>query len=171
MLIRIEHLDPDRHDRAAFSCGEASLDAYLKRRDQTQASQDAKREFSTTFCLVDPEEPEQIIGYFTLAPAGLGLSTLPESLRRRLPSYRQIPAFRLARLAVATPQQGKEIGARLLVEALRGCIENPLNAWAVVVDALPHAAGFYVHFGFQPFTDDSERLFMTMADVRKTIQR
>jgi len=165
VATRVEHLDPNVHDRAAFSCGEASLDAYLR----NLAAQDARRNLSTTFCLVDPADRQQILGYFTLAPAGLNLTDLPESLRRRLPPYSQFPAFRLGRLAVATSQQGNGVGERLLVDALRECMHNRLGAWAVLVDALPNAHGFYLQFGFEPFADDSERLFMTMAEIRKEI--
>ena len=165
MPIRIELLDPKRHDRAAFGCGVPSLDSYLK----TRASQDANRNISTTFCLVDEDSPKEILGYYTLAPGGLDLTDVPEALQKQLPAYPQVPVFRLGRLAVRTDRQDAGLGTQLLVSALRMCLTNPLNAWAVVVDALPSARDFYLWFGFEPFFDNGEHLFMTMADIRKTL--
>ena len=165
MTRRIERLDPRRHDRSSFSCGEPSLDSYLK----TRASQDKERRLSTTFCLVDDADATQIIGYFTLAPGGIELSALPETLRRRLPAYPQVPVFRLGRLAVDTAFHGRGVGTELLVRALEECLGNPLNGWAVIVDALPQAKDFYRHFGFQSFVDDPDRLFMTMGDVARSL--
>lgn len=138
MTTRIERLDPKRHDRSSFSCGELSLDAYLK----TRASQDGDRRVSTTFCLVDDAAVARIIGYFTLAPGGVEFADLPEQLRRRLPAYPQVPVFRLGRLAVDDALQGTGMGAELLVRALEECLANPLNGWAVIVDALPQARDF-----------------------------
>jgi hypothetical protein len=36
----------------------------------------------------------------------------------------------------------------------------------VVVDAKEGLSSFYVQFGFQPFYEEKERLFMPVADIR-----
>lgn len=54
--LRIEPLAAT-HDRASFSCGVESLDAYLK----TQAGQDIRRKANAVFVLVEPGEPRRIL--------------------------------------------------------------------------------------------------------------
>ena len=52
----------DAHDRAAFSCGVASLDHYLRQR----AGQDRRRLLAAIFVMREPQQPA-IIGYYTLS--------------------------------------------------------------------------------------------------------
>ena len=75
------------HDRKGFSCGNTALDTYL----QKQARQDAQRGFSTVIVATEEENPERIIGYYTLAAASVALDRLPEETRKTLPRYQDIP--------------------------------------------------------------------------------
>lgn len=59
------------HDRKGFSCGNTALDTYL----QKQARQDAQRGFSTVIVATEEENPERIIGYYTLAAASVALDS------------------------------------------------------------------------------------------------
>ena len=52
-MLLVEHLDPRRHDREAFACGEPALDAYLRQ----QAAQHHRAGISTTHVLVDEAVP------------------------------------------------------------------------------------------------------------------
>lgn len=53
-------LDTNVHDRAAFSCGEASLDAYLKR----QAGQDLKRRLAITYVLLPHDDDDPAVAFY-----------------------------------------------------------------------------------------------------------
>lgn len=98
----VELLDPKRHDRAAFVCGEPTLDAYV--REQTaQLHLDG---LATTRVLVDADGPARVLGCSTQSATQLPLTVLQEADRRRLPRY-PMPAVCVDRLAVAAGEQGK----------------------------------------------------------------
>ena len=86
-LLTVEPLDT-HHDRLAFSCGEPSLDNYIRR----QASQDVRRRIARVF-VVAGDPPGRIVGYYTLSAVSFEKGDLP--LRSCLPKR----VTRLARLA------------------------------------------------------------------------
>src|SRR5438309_1739031 len=91
----VEPLDKQKHNRAAFSCGVAALDAYLK----SQANQEAKKKIAVTYVLCE-RDSSIIIGYYTISTASIETSRLPEDVTRRLPRYNVLPAMLIGRLAV-----------------------------------------------------------------------
>jgi len=153
-----------RHDRAAFSCGKAPLDRYLK----DQAGQDARRRVAAPFVLLPEEAGKTIAGYYTLSAFGVRLDDLPEELAKRLPRYPVVPATLLGRLAVDRRYAGRGCGELLLMDALRRALDQAaaIAAAAVVVDALDDDAWrFYRHFDFIAFPDRRDRLFLPMKTV------
>ena len=58
----IRSLDSD-HDRSGFYCSGASLDTYIRK----QARQDVKRRVSRVFVATTAEQPNNIVGYYTLS--------------------------------------------------------------------------------------------------------
>lgn len=160
----VEPLGSD-HDRAAFSCGVAALDGYLKR----QASQDARNRVAAPFVLRAADSP-RIIGYYTLSAATLELKELPADVVRRLPRYPLLPAVLIGRLAVDREFAGQGWGKVLLVDALRRSLAQSaqIAAMAVVVDALDDAArGFYERYGFQQLIEHQSRLFLPMKTIEQ----
>jgi len=161
---RVEPLDAKRHDRAAFSCGVPSLDAYLT----TQASQDVRRKANAVFVLVEEAKPSALLGYFTLCACGLAPGAVPDEVRKHLPRYPQVSATLIGRLAVAQSHQGQGLGGALLVRALRKAYESAdvVGSSMVVVDALNEsAAKFYIAHGFVRLPESS-RLLLPMHTVR-----
>lgn len=61
-------LDPKRHDRSAFACGEPALAAFLQR----HAHQNMRKGISQTWVLLPLDQPSMIAGYYCLAPAEVG---------------------------------------------------------------------------------------------------
>ena len=160
----IEPLGPE-HDRAAFSCGNETLDRYLAQ----QASQDARNRVAAPFVLRDAGS-SRIVGYYTLSAFAIALVDIPLDMRKRLPRYPQLPAALLGRLAVDREFGGAGWGKVLLVDALRRSLEQSrqIAAMAVVVDAIDDAAcTFYEHFGFQRFADHEYRLFLPMKTIQE----
>jgi GNAT superfamily N-acetyltransferase len=160
----VEPLGSD-HDRAAFSCGVAALDRYLKR----QASQDARNRVAAPFVLRAADSP-RIIGYYTLSATTLELKELPAEVVRRLPRYPLLPAVLIGRLAVDREFAGQGWGKVLLVDALRRSLAQSaqIAAMAVVVDALDDAArGFYERYGFQELIEHQSRLFLPMKTIEQ----
>jgi len=159
----IEPLRND-HNRADFSCGNASLDRYLKE----QAGQDLRRGCATPFVLISEGEDTKILGYYTLSSYGIDVGELPADVVKKLPRYPLIPATLLGRLAVDRRFQGQRIGEFLLMDALHRALEQSaeIAAAAVVVDAIDAGAvKFYQHFGFVPFPAIANRLFLPMKAV------
>lgn len=156
----IEPLRGD-HNRADFSCGNLSLDRYLKE----QAGQDLRRACATAFVLVPKRGDTSILGYYTLSSYGIDVGDLPADVAKKLPRYPLIPATLLGRLAVDRRYQGQGIGELLLLDALhRALVQSAeIAAAAVVVDAIDAGAvKFYQHFGFVAFPTIAGRLFLSM---------
>lgn len=155
-------LDPSHHDRAAFSCDEAALDAYLK----TQAHQDMKRDLALCYVLCN-EDSAEIIGYYTLSSCSVEVTSLPKGVAKTSGRYRTVPAVLLGRMAVDGRYHGQGMGSHLLLDALRRSLHAGIAIKVVVVDAIhDSAATFYEHHGFQRFADTPLRLYLPMAYVR-----
>jgi GNAT superfamily N-acetyltransferase len=154
----------DRHDRAAFSCGNPSLDRYLKE----QAGQDVRRRCASPFVLVPASGSPTILGYYTLSSYGVDVGELPVEVAKKLPRYPLIPATLLGRLAVDQRHHGRGIGEFLLLDALHRAHGHAVDvaAAAVIVEAIdPAAARFYQRFGFNPLPSTTSRLFLPMQTI------
>jgi GNAT superfamily N-acetyltransferase len=149
------------HKKKEFSCGEKTLDDYLK----TQAGQDQKRDVAV--CYVLAEDDGTIKGYYTLASDNISRENIPEARRKTMP-YRNLPVVLLGRLARDHRYKGGDIGPWLLADALKQTImiSNVIGIMAVVVDPLNEkAAAFYEKFGFEKL-HDTKRMFMAMDTIR-----
>lgn len=145
-------------DAGEFRCGLDHLDEYIRR----YASQDSKRGLARVFVASPVDDTARLAGYFTLSPASVSATSLPDALRRKLPRY-PIPVALLGRLAVVTSFQGKGLGSILVADA---CIKVArasavLSVAGLVVDAKDEtAAAFYRHFGFIALPGQPERLLL-----------
>lgn len=132
------------HRIDTFSCGESSLDDWLKRRALFNQHSGASR----TFVVAD--HLNQVRGYYALAAGAVAHQVAPGSVRRNMPD--PIPVLVLARLAVDQSAQGARLGSALLRDAVGRAIAVSENAGvrALLVHALhDHARQFYAHYGFQ----------------------
>lgn len=151
------------HDKKSFACGKPLLDDYL----HTQARQDVKRKLSA--CFVIEDEAKKIKGYYTLSSAIIQRELLPESIMKKLPpSYQNLPATLLGRLAVDNHYQGQRLGELLLIDALRRSFDasvSSVGSMAVVVDPIDgEAVRFYAKYGFI-LLPDSGKMFIPMDTV------
>lgn len=158
-------LDRQRHQRTGFDCGVEVLNIYLK----LMANQQANRDNSRTFVLEDLEKPGKIIGYYSLAMTQLDLGKLPGQLAKRHNSNHS--AGLIARLAVDKDYHGKGYGEFLLVDALLRLVQasDAVAFPLVVVDAKAGVAAFYQRMGFRPFDEQPDKLFMSIADLKLTL--
>jgi GNAT superfamily N-acetyltransferase len=155
--LRVELLAA-HHDRAAFACGEAALDRYIRE----QATQDMRRRVAQVFVALGEEG--EIAGYYSLGAASFQRDDLPEKLAKKLPRY-PVPAAILGRLAVASVWRGRGFGTFLLIDALDRVVgaSAAMAVHAVIVDAkTDDAVRFYRQFGFMPFPALSRRLFLPL---------
>jgi len=156
------------HDRGGFSCGVAVLDEYLRR----QASQDMRRHVAAVFVLVREDQPQTILGFYTLASFAVETSGLPEETARKLPRYPTTPATLIGRLARSVDRPGHR--SLLLADALGRILDNAKQVASalVVVDAKDEgAAAFYRKHGFIPFGGTARKLFLPMKTIAEARQR
>jgi GNAT superfamily N-acetyltransferase len=168
-LRRPELLDPARHDRSGFDCGEAALDDWLRR----YAGQNRRRDTAATWVIATPEE--RVVAYASLAMTAIDRSAAPRAVAKRAPD--PVPALLLGRLAVDQEHAGLGIGTALVAYALATAIE--LNAKAacraVLVTALdPRARAWWERLGFHPFHPDDAvetDLYLLTSEIEATIGR
>jgi len=149
------------YDRTSFDCENHSLNSYLKR----TLSQDSKRSLSAAFLLIN--DNNQVVGYYTLSSHSIILADIPEIFRKGLP-YPEIPTTLIGRLAVDKTLQGKGLGKRILIDALKRAWDNKsiIASWAVTVQAIDiQAEQFYQKLGF--ITYEERKLFYTMKNIGK----
>lgn len=160
----IEPLDK-HHCRSEFSCDIEELDVYLHR----YAGQDMRKQVAAVFVLFQ-EDHSIIAGYYTLSATGIRHENLPDAIVRKLPKYPIIPATLLGRLAVDQKFRGEGLGETLLLDALYRSLQHSreIASMAVIVDAInSKAKTFYEHYGFQPFPDTEDKLFLPMKKIQK----
>ncbi|TNH03530.1 GNAT family N-acetyltransferase [Testudinibacter sp. TR-2022] len=153
------------HDRAGFDCGVKPLNNFLK----LTANQLGERDHSRSYVLVDPIQPSQIIGFYTLTMINFQLDNLPLTLQNKHKFVES--AGLISRLAVDKRFQGKRFGSKLLVDALVNLkrAAEIVGFPVVFVDAKEGRADFYSQYGFEPI--DKQRLFMTVAAIRKMLSK
>ena len=159
-------LDKTIHDRQQFDCGVESLNRYLNR----MASQQSQKDNTRTFVLVAEQEPQRIIGYYTLTMTPIDLSALPDKLQKK--HLNASSGGLIARLAIDKRYARQGYGEWLLVDALSRLLQasETVAFPVVIVDAKDGAIGFYEKFGFTPFQDSTNKLFLTIADIRASIE-
>lgn len=135
------------HHVTQFTCGVASLDAWLEQ----YALQNDKAGYSRTWVVTDVERPLRILAYFSISACSVEYSAEAKEVGvRRIGRY-AVPSILLGRLAVAQHEQGKGLGDFALAEALVKIVETSqiTGVAMVVVDALnEHVERFYDRYGF-----------------------
>jgi GNAT superfamily N-acetyltransferase len=157
----------DDHAIADFSCGVPELDQWLKRSARTAASKHVGR----TYVWVTADAPEEVLGYFTLAPHVVRRAEVPGRIGRGSPD--SIPAILLARLALTNALHGHRLGGRLLVDALHRALDAVALAGGrlIVVDAIDRdATAFYEHYGFTRLPEH-QRLYRKVTDIARDLGR
>jgi predicted GNAT family N-acyltransferase len=155
------------HDRAAFSCGDGSLDRYIRE----QASQDVKRGLASVFVITSKDDPKQILAYYTLSSRELKLDQLPEEIAKKAGKYGHVGVTLLGRMAVAEKYKGTGLGALTLMNALHKSLlaATEVASLAVFVDAIDSdAANFYRKYGFIELPEDKLKLLLPMKTIAKS---
>jgi GNAT superfamily N-acetyltransferase len=164
------HEEPIRkqHDRQSFDCGDDALNDFLRR----HARKNHEMGGSKTFVAVAKKGNAAVLGFYSLSPASVAYARTPELVRRRLARY-DVPAFRLARLAVDRSVQGKGLGGQLLLAAgrrsLRAAAE--VGGIALLIDAKnERVAGWYASYGSMPLLDAPLSLLLPLATIEAALR-
>lgn len=157
-----------KHDRASFDCGEPALNEFLRRHARQNHDQGAAK----TFVALSKPGDKTILGFYTLCPASIEYSRAPEIVRKGLAKY-DLPAFRLARLAVNRPLQGQGFGGQLLLAAGRRCLlaAAEVGGVAMLIDAKSErAARWYASYGAVQLSDAPLSLILPLATIRAALE-
>ena len=157
----------DDHDRAAFSCGNASLDRYIRE----QASQDVKRGLASVFVITAKDDPKTVLAYYTLSSRELKLEQIPDDIAKKAGKYGHVGVTLLGRMAVVEKCKGTGLGALTLLNALDKSLlaSRDVASWAVFVEAIDNdAANFYRKYGFIELPEDKLKLFLPMKTIAKS---
>ena len=160
----IERLDPQRHQRESFSCGDQALDQFL----HAHARKYYERGLGVTWVATSEKVPTRIDGYYTLAMSAL----LADELQAPRIRLTRIPVVLLGRLAVDMQLQGGGLGTHLLMHALYTAyyLSQIIGAHAVLVDPLnDRVARWYTRFGFVSLPGAPQRLLLPMATLRPLV--
>ncbi len=170
MNVKTWHEEPiaKRHDRDAFDCGETALNEFLKR----YARQSHEMGGAKTFLAIGGADGKTILGYYSLSPASIAYARTPELIRRGLARH-DVPAFRLARLAVDLRAQGQGLDGQLLLSAGRRCLlaSAEVGGVAMLIDAKnATAAVWYGSYGALPLLDAPLSLLLPLATVEAALK-
>lgn len=151
------------HELAQFSCGEPSLDQWLKNR----AVQNEKSGASRTYVVcVDG----CIAGYYALSAGAVAHSEAPSRVKRNMPD--PVPVILIGRFAIDSRFQGLGMGADLLYDAILRTMQAAEIAGirAILVSAISeNAKKFYERYGFISSTTNPQTLMITLTEAARII--
>jgi GNAT superfamily N-acetyltransferase len=165
VIVSAPELLAPGHEVAAFCCGEAVLDDWLRRRALANQRNGASR---TYVVLAE----ERVAGYYALAAGAVATAEATGRARRNMPD--PIPVMVLGRLAVDRAFQGLGLGQDLLRDAIFRTLAaaDLVGIRAMVVHALnDRAASFYARAGFAPTPIRPNAMMLVLADARLALGR
>lgn len=170
MTIPLWHEEPisKRHNREAFDCGDAALNDFLRR----HARQTHERGGAKTFLAVRADDTSSVLGFYSISPASVEFAQAPDIIKRGLARH-DVPAFRLGRLAIDKPMQGRGLGGQLLLSAGRRCLRasQEVGGVALLIDAKNEdIARWYASYGALPLLDAPLSLLLPMASIRMALE-
>ncbi len=153
------------HQISGFDCGKTPLNDFLtKYALQNQASGGAR-----TYVLT---RAEQVIGYYSLAPASVSPEDAPARVIKGQGRY-PVPVILMARFAVDTSEQGKGSGKSLFRDALRRALggAEAIGGRAFLVHAkYEEARAFYLKYGMEESPTNSLHLLLLFKDIRQSLE-
>ncbi|OCB02745.1 acetyltransferase [Acidithiobacillus ferrivorans] len=156
------------HDRAAFDCGEAELNAFLRR----HARQNHEKGGAKTFVAAPIGDDKRVLGFYSLSPASIDYARTPALVKKGLARY-DVPVFRLGRLAVDKTVQRHGLGGQLLLVAGRRCIlaATEIGGIALLIDAKnERVAAWYKAYGALPLLDAPQSLLLPLSTVEAALK-
>ena len=157
-----ERLNAD-HNLTQFSCGELSLDHWLKSR----ALQNERSGASRTYVVC---ADGCVVGYYALAAGAVAHTEATTRVRRNMPD--PAPVIPIGRLAIDSRSQGHGIGADLLRDAVLRTLQAAEIAGirALLVNALSaDAKRFYERYGFISSPVHPQTLMITVTEAAKAL--
>lgn len=159
----VEEAVAKTHDRTSFDCGDEDLNTFLDR----YARQSHDRGGSKTFVAVPAASEPTVMGFYSVSPASIAFNDAPDVITRSLGRH-DVPAFRLARLAVDREFQRQGLGGQLLLAAGRRClrVSVEIGGVALLIDAKnAEVAAWYAGYGAVALADRPLTLVLPLATI------
>jgi len=130
--------------RKQFDCGHAVINKFVRDGLVPQI----KRQLGVAYVLTDSDQKDRFVGFFTLAHHAVDASALTALQHGSLP--KQIPCARLIMLGVDQSYKNKNLGSRLMKQALfiTKDAASRIGCYGLYLDSDPAAIGFYQKLGF-----------------------
>lgn len=151
------------HDTAAFTCGQPSLDEWLKRRALTNQKVGASRTYVVS-------DGGHVVAYYALASGALASTAATGRLRRNMPD--PIPMAILGRLAIDNAFQGKGLGRALFRDAALRVLSaaETIGIRGLIVHAISdEAAAFYRALGLDTSPVEPRTLMITLNELQAAL--
>lgn len=151
------------HDVTEFSCGDTSLDHWIRSNAARNESNDASRTF--VICV-----ESTVVAYYALAAGSIDRSFLPKTLQRNMPN--PLPVIVLGRLAVDSHYQDRGLGSGLLKDAMIrvALTSRTIGVKGILVHAISEdARQWYLKRWFQESPLDPMTLLLPTAQIRKSL--
>ncbi len=159
------------HDLSDFSCGDRSIERWLRR----HAHANAKNRLNRT-CVVIDEDTQRIAGIYVLLFKEIERDSLGPLLPSELADGPPIiPAFFIGQFAVATPYQNQGVAGGLVGDIYRFLLnqaETGIPAPLIYLDASQkQAESFWKHMGFTPCPDlGKNAMIKELNDIAETAE-
>lgn len=153
------------HDVDSSDCGKLSLNDWLQRYALMNQLSDSTRTYVV-------HRNQRVVGYYSLCPASIQRESALPRILKGLAHHEELPAILIARLAVDLSEQGRQLGAALLKEALLQAISgaDAIGGRVILVHAMDDsAARFYEHFGFESSPVADRTMILLMKDARAAV--
>ncbi|MBB4953745.1 ribosomal protein S18 acetylase RimI-like enzyme [Agrobacterium vitis] len=170
----IEPLDPAKHDRAAFSCGIAQVDNFIRKTANKLSKAGNLRVFVMT------EDGKTIIGFYAINSHALDYSDLPAQFARTRPGHGSIPAAYISMIGRDQRFRGQSYGGDLLVDCLIRIAKaaESIGIAVIILDVLDcgdseriaRRIELYQGYGFQPLPSNPMRMFLPVATVKRLME-
>jgi predicted GNAT family N-acyltransferase len=156
--------------KAGFSCGKHALDDYFARHAVANDAAGIGRAYVLRRRDGDDVALPPVLGFYTLSMALVESARVSEVLRTKLPRY-PMPVALIGRLAIDQRAQGRRLGEKLLLDALRRVVDaaSIVGCTGVIVDAKDEdAERFYAKYDFTTVTTESwpRRMFLSIGTAR-----
>lgn len=142
-----------------FSCGNETLDDWLKRHALKNETTGASR----TFVICDNNN---VIGFYALATGAIDQMDAPGKIRRNMPN--PIPVIILGRLAVDKKWQNRKLGEDLLQDAIKRTVNTSqhVGVKTLLVHAISEQAKtFYMNRGFIESPTNEMTLMLPLKSI------
>ena len=159
-----------RHQLAGFRCRSKEQTAWL-----VELAKQAHGTGTTRVFVVTEIDQPAVVAYYAWCMASVGITELPERLRRGAGRYPQ-PVALLARLGVDEGHEGQGLGAALLLDVISrvSSLSDAIGCRGLLVHAeSEQARGFYEHLipEFERSPTDPLHLLLLLKDIRRTLGR